>query len=174
MPVEPILIKKLLRGDGECSVTSLRALLRVFSVSLIAVLLQGGGERDSEALRPIRHGDLLRTVSPLLVGGGGGGGGVDGVTFRASLESPRRSDSNFRPIRRPHVDSTGKHELLISITGRPTLNKRLRLFSYTVSRVWNGDASHSLTIFRDGILYCVGWVPNHHVSSNPDDKIKAP
>ena len=69
MPVEPILIKKLLRGDGECSVTSLRALLRVLSVSLIAVLLQGGGERDSDALRPIRHGDLLRTVSPLLVVG---------------------------------------------------------------------------------------------------------
>lgn len=116
MPVEPILMKKLLRGDGECSVTSLRALLRVFSVSLIAVLLQGGGDRDSDALRPIRHGDLLRTVSPLLVGGGGGGG-VDGVTFRASLESPRRSDSNFRPIRRPHVDNTRKYEFLISIIG---------------------------------------------------------
>lgn len=173
MPVEPILIKKLLRGEGECSVTSLRALLRVLSVSLIAVLLQGGGERDSDALRPIRHGDLLRTVSPLLVGGGGGGG-VDGVRFRDSLESPRRSDSNFRPIRRPHVDSTGKYELFISITARLPLNKRLILFSYTVSGVWNGYASHSLTIFRAGNLYCVAWVPNHHVYSNLDSKLKAP
>lgn len=135
MPVEPILIKKLLRGDGECSVTSLRALLRVLSVSLRAVFLQGGGERDSDALRPIRHGDLLRTVSPLLVVGGGGGGGVDGVTFRDSLESPRRSDSNFRPIRRPHVDSTEKYELLISIIARLPLNKRISLLSYTVSDV---------------------------------------
>jgi len=111
IPVEPILIKKLLRGDGECSVTSLRALLRVFSVSLTGALLLGGGETDSEALRPILHGDLRRMVSPLL-GGGGGGAGGDEVTFRASLESPRRSNSNLRPILRPHVDSTGNQTMI--------------------------------------------------------------
>ena len=111
IPVEPILIKKLLRGDGECSVTSLRALLLVLSVSLMGALLHGGGETESEALRPIRHGDLRRTVSPVLAGGGGGVGGEE-VTFKASLESPRRSNSNLRPILRPHVDSTGKQTLI--------------------------------------------------------------
>lgn len=108
IPVEPILIKKLLRGDGECSVTSLRALLRVFSASLTAVLLVGGGDTESDALRPSRHGDLLRADPPLLTGG-------DGVAFRASLESTRRRNSNFRPIRRPHVDSTGKQKEFLNV-----------------------------------------------------------
>lgn len=110
-------MKKLLRGDGECSVTSLRALLRVFSVSLTGALLHGGGDTESEALRPIRHGDLRRAASPLL-GGGGGGVGGDEVTFRASLESPRRSNSNLRPILRPHVDSTGNKTLINQYFGR--------------------------------------------------------